>query len=73
MSETYPRKTLCETLCAGYTPSSVGFGCKGSELFWIEQIFLLKVCSLRVKGKESPNNIRQAPQNATSVFGDPAG
>mgnify|MGYP003516603049 CR=1 FL=1 len=33
-------------------------GCKGSELFWIEQIFLLKVCSLRVKGKESPNSIR---------------
>ena len=23
MSETYPRKTLCETLFAGHTPSSV--------------------------------------------------
>ena len=37
MSETYPRKTLCETLFAGHTPSSVGFDCKGSEIFWIEQ------------------------------------
>ena len=33
MSETYPRKTLCETLFAGHTPSSVGFDCKGSEKF----------------------------------------
>ena len=24
MSETYPRKTLCETLFAGHTPSRVG-------------------------------------------------
>ena len=37
MSETYPRKTLCETLFAGHTLPSVGFGCKGSKLFWIEQ------------------------------------
>ena len=37
MSETYPRKTLCETLFAGHTPSSVGFDRKGSEIFWIEQ------------------------------------
>ena len=28
MSETYPRKNLCETLFAGQTPSSVGIGCK---------------------------------------------
>ena len=37
MSETYPRKNLCETLFAGHTPSSVGIGCKVSKLFWIEQ------------------------------------
>ena len=49
MSETYPRKNLCETLFAGHTPSSVGFDCKGSELFWIKQIFQLKVYSLRCK------------------------
>ena len=30
MSETYPRKTLCETLFAGHTPSSVGIDCKGT-------------------------------------------
>ena len=28
MSETYPRKNLCETLFAGQTPSSVEIGCK---------------------------------------------
>ena len=50
MSETYPRKTLCETLFAGHTPSSVGFGCKGSEKFAYLQIFQLKVYSLRFKG-----------------------
>ena len=47
MSEAYPRKNLCETLFAGHTPSSVGFGCKGSELFWIEQEnsdFLVNFC-----------------------------
>ena len=33
MSETNPIKTHCETLFAGHTPSSVGFGCKGSEKF----------------------------------------
>ena len=33
MSETYPRKNLCETLFAGHTPSSVGIGGKGSEKF----------------------------------------
>ena len=37
MSETYPRKTLCETLFAGHTPPSVGFDCKGSEKFAIVQ------------------------------------
>ena len=30
MSETYPRKNLCETLFAGHTPSRVGIGCKGT-------------------------------------------
>ena len=53
MSETYPRKTHCETLFTGHTPSSVGFGCKGSEKFAIVQIFQLKVESLRFKGKET--------------------
>ena len=43
MSETYPRKTLCETLSAGHTPPSVGFGCKGTTKFAIVQIFQLKV------------------------------
>ena len=33
MSETYPRKNLRETLFAGHTPSSVGFGCKGTTKF----------------------------------------
>ena len=37
MSETYPRKTYCETLYAGHISPSVGFDCKGSELFWIDQ------------------------------------
>ena len=54
MSETYPRKTLCETLFAGHTPSSVGFDCKGSEKFADVQIFRLKVYSLRFKGKRIP-------------------
>ena len=49
MSETYPRKNLCETLFAGHTPSSVGFDCKGSEKIAIVQIFRLKVYSLRFK------------------------
>ncbi len=31
MSETYPNKGTRETLFAGHTPSSVGFGCKGTE------------------------------------------
>ena len=38
MSETYPRKTLCETLFAGHTPSSVGFDCKGTTKFADVQI-----------------------------------
>ena len=42
MSETYPIKTLCETLCAGYTPSSVGFGCKITINFWIAQVVVQK-------------------------------
>ena len=37
MSETYPRKTHCETLFAGHTPSSVGFGCKDTIKFAIVQ------------------------------------
>ena len=37
MSETYLRKTYCETLYAGHISPSVGFDCKGSELFWIDQ------------------------------------
>ena len=42
MSETYPRKTLCETLFAGHTPSSVGFGCKGTTKFADVQILSRK-------------------------------
>ena len=38
MSETYPRKNLCETLFAGHTPSSVGFECKGTTKFADMQI-----------------------------------
>ncbi len=33
MSETYPRKTHCETLFAGHTPSSIGFGYKITIFF----------------------------------------
>ncbi len=33
MSETYPKKDLCETLFAGHTPSSVGIGDKGTTIF----------------------------------------
>ena len=29
--------------------------------------------SLEIRGRVYPNDIRQAPQNTTSVFGDPAG
>ena len=38
MSETYPRKTLCETLFAGHTPSSVGIDRKGTTKFANMQI-----------------------------------
>ena len=38
MSETYPRKNLCETLFAGHTPSSVGIGCKDTTKFADVQI-----------------------------------
>ena len=38
MSETNPRKNLCETLFTGHTPSSVGIVCKGSEKFADVQI-----------------------------------
>ena len=47
MSETYPRKNLCETLFAGHTPSSVGIGDKDSKKNAIMQIFQLKVYSLK--------------------------
>ena len=42
MSETYPRKTHCETLFAGHTPSCVGFGCKGTIKFADVQILSRK-------------------------------
>ena len=38
MSETYPNKGTRETLFAGHTPSSVGFDCKITIIFWIKQI-----------------------------------
>ena len=43
MSETYPRKTHCETLFAGHTPSSVGIGCKGTTKFLHLQILSGKI------------------------------
>ena len=38
MSETYPRKNLCETLFAGHTPFSIEIDRKGSEKFADVQI-----------------------------------
>ena len=38
MSETYPNKGTRETLFAGHTPSSIGFDCKITTFFLIEQI-----------------------------------
>ena len=52
MSETYPRKNLCETHFAGDTPPSVGFERKGSEKFAIVQIFQLKVYGLKAMSDE---------------------
>ena len=43
MSETYPRKNHCETLFAGHTPSSVGFGCKDTTKIADVQILIKKV------------------------------
>ena len=40
MSETYPRKTLCETLFVGHTPSSVGIDGKITNYFSFMQDFL---------------------------------
>ena len=54
MSETYPRKNLCETLFAGHTPSSVGIVRKGSEKFADVQIFQLKVYGLKFIVKDLP-------------------
>ena len=39
MSETHQRKNRCETLFAGHISLQRRFDCKGTELFWIEQIF----------------------------------
>ena len=76
MSETYPRKTHCETLFAGHTPSSIGFGYKGSEKFADVQIFQLKVYSLSCKGEcASAQDARRAMgrhlylQDAKSGYG----
>ena len=49
MSGTYPRKTHCETLFAGHTPSSVGFGCKVTTKFADLQILSKKFRVLCVK------------------------
>ena len=35
-------------------PSANHFGCKDTNLFWIEQIFLSKVYGLKLKGKDLP-------------------
>ena len=42
MSETYPNKGTRETLFAGHTPSSVGFGRKGTIIFAYLQILSRK-------------------------------
>ena len=60
MSETYPRKNLCETLFAGYTPSSVGFGCKGTTKFADVQIlfnFELRILNYEVENGRGKNNV----------------
>ena len=46
MSETYPRKTLCETLFAGHIPSSVGFECKGTKKIAYAQV----LCNFLFRG-----------------------
>ena len=46
MSETYPRKNLCETLFAGHIPSAQVCDCKGNTFFaykQIEKYFLLEI------------------------------
>ena len=60
MSETYPRKNLCETLFAGHTPSSVGFGCKGTTKFADVQIlfnFELRILNYEVENEKGKNNV----------------
>ena len=60
MSETYPRKNLCETLFAGHTPSSVGFGCKGTTKFADVQIlfnFELRILNYEVENGRGKNNV----------------
>ena len=60
MSETYPRKSLCETLFVGHTPSSVGFGCKGTTKFADVQIlfnFELRILNYEVENGRGKNNV----------------
>ena len=60
MSETYPRKNLCETLFAGHTPSSVGFGCKGTTKFADVQIlfnFELRILNYEVENGRGKNKV----------------
>ena len=45
MSETYPRKNLCETLFTGHTPFSVGIGAKVQQ-----NLRLCKFCVEKVLG-----------------------
>ena len=47
MSETYPRKNLCETLFAGHTPSSVEFGGKGTKKIAYAQV----LCDFLFRGR----------------------
>ena len=51
MSETNPRKTHCETLFAGHTPSSVGIVCKGSEKFASVQEKCIQKCIFQFRGR----------------------
>ena len=71
MSETYPRKNLCETLFAGHIPSNVGIGCKGSEKFADVQEKCIQKCifQFRGRGKSTPqtHEVCRGPREAATV------
>ena len=63
---TYPERSIAKRFSQDIFPSSVGFGCKGSEKFAIVQIFQLEVYGLKFIVKDFPNVIRQVPHNTAS-------